>query len=99
MERTLDLSVLCHHLWEIEEHEFRFAQELNPYLMEDILPQLENEKLMNLRQVDFDQFDEDDLNMVLGWFAWKERIIDHLSSLAEKLKKIPPTSTRARTFL
>ena len=60
MRKVLDLGELHKQLRQTEEHEPHFDEELNPYLLDTVLPQLEGEEPIRLEQIDFDQFDEED---------------------------------------
>ena len=59
MRKVLDLGELHKQLRQTEEHEPHFDEELNPYLLDTVLPQLEGEEPIRLEQIDFDQFDEE----------------------------------------
>lgn len=68
MRKVLDLGELHKQLRQTEEHEPHFDEELNPYLLDTVLPQLEGEEPIRLEQIDFDQFDEEDpFTMLLVW--------------------------------
>ena len=43
MRKVLDLGELHKQLRQTEEHEPHFDEELNPYLLDTVLPQLEGE--------------------------------------------------------
>ena len=73
MRKVLDLGELHKQLRQTEEHEPHFDEELNPYLLDTVLPQLEGEEPIRLEQIDFDQFDEEDPFTILppvGWFCF-----------------------------
>ena len=44
MRKVLDLGELHKQLRQTEEHEPHFDEELNPYLLDTVLPQLEGEE-------------------------------------------------------
>ena len=69
MRKVLDLGELHKQLRQTEEHEPHFDEELNPYLLDTVLPQLEGEEPIRLEQIDFDQFDEEDPFTILRHFA------------------------------
>ena len=48
MNMRLDLDVLHHVLRQLKEQEPQYEQELNPYLMDTILPRLEHETLLGV---------------------------------------------------
>ena len=45
MRKVLDLGELHKQLRQTEEHEPHFDEELNPYLLDTVLPQLEGERI------------------------------------------------------
>lgn len=75
MRKVLDLGELHKQLRQTEEHEPHFDEELNPYLLDTVLPQLEGEEPIRLEQIDFDQFDEEDPFTILDYYYWRERAL------------------------
>ena len=65
MNMRLDLDVLHHELRQLKEQEPQYEQELNPYLMNTILPRLEREERVALGEIAVDQFDEEDLLILI----------------------------------
>ena len=51
MRKVLDLGELHKQLRQTEEHEPHFDEELNPYLLDTVLPQLEGEEPIRLEQI------------------------------------------------
>lgn len=74
MRKVLDLGELHKQLRQTEEHEPHFDEELNPYLLDTVLPQLEGEEPIRLEQIDFDQFDEEDPFTILDYYYWRENL-------------------------
>lgn len=99
MNMRLDLDVLYHELRQLKEQEPQYEQELNPYLMNTILPRLEREESVALGEIDFEQFDEEDLLILIDYFDWWERLQYPISSLNRRLREIPPSSIKTRAFL
>lgn len=99
MNMRLDLDVLHHELRQLKEQEPQYEQELNPYLMNTILPRLECEESVALGEIDFEQFDEEDLLILIDYFDWWERLQYPISSLNRRLREIPPSSIKTRAFL
>lgn len=79
--------------------QLQYEQELNPYLMDTILPRLEREESVELGEIDFDQFDEEDLLILIDYFDWWERLQYPICSLNRRLREIPPSSIKTRVFL
>lgn len=99
MNMQLDLDVLHHELRQLKEQEPQYEQEPNPYLMDTILPRLEREESVELGEIDFEQFDEDDLLILIDYFDWWEGLQYTICSLNKHLRKIPPSSIKTRAFL
>ena len=85
MRKVLDLGELHKQLRQTEEHEPHFDEELNPYLLDTVLPQLEGEEPIRLEQIDFDQFDEEDPFTILDYYYWRENLCNfrHFAVLCE----------------
>ena len=99
MKVQLDLDVLHHELRQLKEQEPQYEQELNPYLMDTILPRLEHEESVALGEIDFEQFDEEDLLILIDYFNWWEGLQYPIYSLNRLLREIPPSSVKTRAFL
>lgn len=99
MNIRLDLDVLHHELRQLKEQEPQYEQELNPYLMNALLPRLEREESVKLDEIDFEQFDEEDLFILIDYFNWWERLQYPIFSLNRRLSEIPPSSIKTKAFL
>ena len=99
MNMRLDLDVLHHELRQLKEQEPQYEQELNLYLMDTILPRLEREESVELGEIDFEQFDEEDIFILSDYFNWWERLQYSMCSLNRRLREIPPSSVKTRVFL
>ena len=99
MKVQLDLDVLHHELRQLKEQEPQYEQELNPYLMDTILARLEHEESVALGEIDFEQFDEEDLLILIDYFNWWEGLQYPIYSLNRRLREIPPSSVKTRAFL
>ena len=82
MRKVLDLGELHKQLRQTEEHEPHFDEELNPYLLDTVLPQLEGEEPIRLEQIDFDQFDEEDPFTILDYYYWRENLCNTMRYFA-----------------
>lgn len=99
MIMRLNLDTLHDKLRQVKEQEPQYEQELNPYLMNTILPRLEREECVELGEIDFEQFDEEDLLILIDYFDWWEGLQYPICSLNRRLREIPPSSIKTRTFL
>lgn len=99
MSLSLNVKTLCSQLREVEEQEPNFGEELNPYLMDTILPQLAQGKLIILKDINFDQFDEIDPPIIIEYMGWKRNLRRELTRINENIHKILPSYIKVRTFL
>ena len=94
----LNLETLISQLREVDENEPRFDEEVNPYLLNTVVPMVLHETL-TLDQIDLDQFDEEDPLTGLRYFEWKNDLSRDMYRLNSRLCQIPPACTKARAFL
>lgn len=99
MSLSLNVKALCSQLRETAEHEPSFDEELNPYLMDTILPQLTQGKLITLKEICFDQFDEEDPLAIMAYMGWQRNLKRELTQINENIHKISPSYIKVRTFL
>lgn len=99
MRRVLDLGELHQQLRQAEEHEPHFDEELNPYLLDTVLPQLEGEEPIRLEQIDFDQFDEEDPFTILDYYYWRENLCSKMYRINKRISNILPSCVKTRAFL
>lgn len=88
MRKVLDLGELHKQLRQTEEHEPHFDEELNPYLLDTVLPQLEGEEPIRLEQIDFDQFDEEDPFTILDYYYWRENLCNTMRHINRRISDI-----------
>lgn len=94
----LDLNMLSSQLRQTEACEPQFDEEVNPYLLNTVVPRLAQGGL-TLGQIDLDEFDEEDPFTILRYFEWENSLSHELYRLNGLLCQLPPACTRARTFL
>ena len=99
MRKVLDLGELHKQLRQTEEHEPHFDEELNPYLLDTVLPQLEGEEPIRLEQIDFDQFDEEDPFTILDYYYWRGKIFYKKRPHNKRVFRILPSCVKTRAFL
>ena len=99
MRKVLDLGELYKQLRQAEEHEPHFDEELNPYLLDTVLPQLEGEEPIRLEQIDFDQFDEEDPLTILKYYYWQEIRCGKMRHINGRIADILPSCVKTRAFL
>lgn len=94
----LDLNALNIQLRQVKACEPQFDEELNPYLLNTVVPMLGQGKL-TLRQIDFDKFDEEDPFTILRYFEWKNDLSRDMCQINSSLCQLPPACTKVRVFL
>jgi len=99
MRKVLDLGELLKQLKQTEEHEPRFDEELNPYLLHTVLPRLEGKEPIRLEQIDFEQFDEDDPFAIIRYYCWQDGLCGDMRRINDRISDILPACTKARAFL
>ena len=99
MRKVLDLGELHKQLRQTEEHEPHCDEELNPYLLDTVLPQLEGEEPIRLEQIDFDQFDEEDPFTILDYYYWRENLCNTMRHINRRISDILPSCVKTRAFL
>lgn len=93
----LNLEALISQLREVEENEPQFDEEVNPYLLNTVVPMLH--KAVSLDQIDLNEFDEEDPLTILRYFGWKNDLSRKMYQLNSRLCQIPPACVKARAFL
>lgn len=94
----LHLKTLCREFHHAEERETVPRGETNPYLLEKVLwPTLQGNAPL-LGEIDYDQFDDDDISKLCGYY---EKIHDTALKLAQfssAAMSIEPVPCRSRQF-
>ena len=90
MRKVLDLGELHKQLRQTEEHEPHFDEELNPYLLDTVLPQLEGEEPIRLEQIDF---------TILDYYYWRENLCNTMRHINRRISDILPSCVKTRAFL
>ena len=99
MRAKLDLRVLCRELRQTEEREPQFDEELNPYLFHIVLPRLECEETVKLKEIDLSAFDAEDPGTILEYFDWKEEVKNDVHRMTGRLCDQNPVPAKTRSFL
>ena len=99
MRAKLDIHVLCWELRQAEEREPQFGEELNPYLLHTVLPRLEREEAVMLKEIDLSAFDAEDPGTILEYFDWKEKVKNDVHRMTGRLCDQNPAPSKMRSFL
>ena len=94
----IDLKELARSLAEAEETPtFRFP-EVSDYVLKHIYEPLSNEEPVLFAELDFDAFDESDLNALVEWINAQCSTYNRLCNLNGYFSKAVPVSVTARAF-
>lgn len=99
MRVALDLGELCRQLRQAEEHELQFDEELNPYLFHTVLSRVWDEEPIRLEEIDFDQFDQEDLITIIDYYEWHDKLCYKIRRINRELVDILPACAKHRAFL
>lgn len=94
----LDLNALSSQLRQVEACEPQFDGEVNLYLLNTVVPMLEQGKL-TLGQINLDEFDEEDPYTILNYFEWKDMLSRDMRQINRSLCQQPPACAKVRAFL
>ena len=94
----IDLKELARSLADAEgTPTFRFP-EVSDYVLKHIYEPLSREKPVLFVELDFNAFDESDLNALEGWVNAQCNAYDHLCNLNGYFSNAAPVSVTARAF-
>lgn len=97
---TIDLVKLTQALRGLpEERELAEKMELNGYLRDHLLPIFQDDRYPGLNELDFGQFERNDLCDLAAYIQESGRVEFHLMNLNEPLCLAPPKAARTRAFL
>lgn len=97
---TIDLVKLAQALRDLpEEKEFAERKLLTGYLRDHLLPIFQEDRYPGFNELDFDQFERDDLCDLAAYIQESGRVEYHLMNLNEPLCLAPPKAARTRAFL
>ena len=101
MPAILDLTALSRRLREADEDPVsqRAREEVNPYLLETVVPLLERESFPRLTDIDFDAFDQYDPQRLAYYFQELGRRAYRFRTYTEKLCGAAPAWAHTRTFI
>lgn len=101
MDILLNLSDFCQSLKNVTEQKAA-AQErevISPYILDELLPLLEQGTYPRLADIDFSQFDEDDPPALARYIEARERVSYDLENFNRSLCLAQPKSCKRRMFL
>lgn len=97
---TIDLVKLAQSLRALpEEKTVSEKRPVNQYLKERLLPILYADRYPRLHELDFDQFERDDLCDLAAYIQSCGRVEYDLEKLNRPIRLAPPAAARTRAFL
>lgn len=101
MSAVIDFSSLVRELHETSETlvDQEAREELNPYLLNVILPMLMQGKYPKLKDIDFEQFEQYDPPELVGYIEECGRREFALTSFNSSLCELTPSCVKTRAFL
>lgn len=94
----MDLSGLCKQLAHAKEEEAVPTEDCNPYLLECILRPLMRDERVMLKDIDFEQFEAEDVHTLSDYYDSLEMQGQKLLQLAGAVAAIEPVACKARRF-
>lgn len=101
MAAVVDFAVLTRELHEVSETlvDQKAREELNPYLLNVILPMLMQRKYPKLKDIDFEQFEQYDPPELVGYIEECSRRKYDLVGFNDSLCALTPSCVKTRAFL
>ena len=101
MAVVIDFYSLTGELHKVSEMQVdqEACEELNPYLLNVILPMLMRGEYPRLKDIDFEQFEQYDPPELVGYIEACDRREYALSSFNASLCKLTPSCVKTRAFL
>lgn len=94
----MDLKTLCGLLARTSEEESVSSKDCNPYLLEKVLRPLIRDETVLVKDIDFGQFDADDIPTLVGYYESLEMQGRKLMELAGAVAAIEPVACKTRRF-
>lgn len=94
----MDLENLCRLLVSADEEESVSSEDCNLYLLEKVLSPLMRDETVLLKDIDFSQFDAEDIHTLDGYYQSLEMQGQKLMGLAGTVAAIEPAACKVRRF-
>lgn len=94
----MDLKGFCKQLARAEEEETVSTKDGNTYLLEQVIRPLMESKKVLVRDIDFSEFDADDVQWLYGYYESLEMQGRKLAALAGTIGNIEPVACKVRQF-
>lgn len=94
----MDLKVLCKQLAQAKEEESVSTKGCNAYLLDMVLRPLMQEETVLLNDIDFSEFEADDIHTLTAYYESLEMQGRKLMQLVGAIANIEPVACKARQF-
>lgn len=94
----LDVKGLCKRLAQAKEEETVSSENCNGYLLDKVLRPLMREETVLLKDVDFSQFEEEDIRQIVGYYESLEVQGQKLAQFVGAITNLQPVACKARRF-
>ena len=94
----IDLKKLERNLWQAKHEKTVPDEHLNPYLQNVLLRRLMAGEDVTYGEIDFSQFEADDLRVLEGYIKRWDNMTSKLSGLIERVDRAEPFRCAARSF-
>jgi len=94
----LDLKLLSMRFSQAKDEPPVPTEGVNPYLLEKILIPSLNGETVCLRDIDYEAFDEEDVEPLEEYYEALSKAAGKLAQFTETVRNIPPAAPKARGF-
>lgn len=94
----MDMKNLCKLLTQAKEEDAVSAEACNPYLMEKVLRPLMRNETVLLKDVDFSQFEAEDISQITDYYEALEMEGRKLMQIAGAFANLEPIACKVRQF-
>ncbi len=95
---TLDLKLLSMRFSQMKDEPPVPTEGVNPYLLEQILRPCMNNGTVYLRNIDYEAFDIEDIDLLERYYEDLSRAGGKLQQFMDTVRKLPPKAQKARLF-
>ena len=95
---TLDLKLLSMRFSQMKDEPPVSTEGVNSYLLEQILLPCLNNGTVYLRDIDYEAFDKEDIDLLERYYDNLSRVCGTLWQLTETVANLPPEAQKARMF-
>ena len=95
---NIDISRFEKQLWQAKPEKTVPDNQVNPYLLNILLRRLEAGEDVTYDEIDFSQFEADDLRVLAGYCESKESMVFRLEQLVGAVDKARAFCCKARAF-